>query len=828
MALAAQDAEPFLQARGLSVRYGRVVALDGVDLDVRRGEIVALAGENGAGKSTLVRCIAGDRPPDSGTLTLHGRRLKPDPRAASRHGLAVVWQNLALCENLDIASNVLLGRESIRLMFSETRFHARAVAILDELGIDLPPTSTPVASLSGGQRQLVAVARAMRDRPSLLILDEPTASLGVSESARVEELAGSLPGQGTAVLIVSHDVEQMFRLADRIVVMRRGRVITEIDPDDSHPDEVAALLSGQGVDVSARRQLTRLHSLADQLASAEPSSSLTLIMSALGAAIGTDQLCVHVTKGQSLRLAGALGFSARLTTVLSTVAIGPAGGQIGRAAASGEPVLSRDVRSDPAWGRLRVEARQAGVASSWSVPFTGASGDSGVVTVMRPTPGEPIRDDLELMALYAGFAASALERDRLVGEVTSRNRVLETIREVLQVLAGPAPFESGLRAALSALLSGLGASDVALVTASAEEPLHVRAWSAQSNQREGDQSEEPPAGLLDAARVGMQGAPVTAARVEHVSSGPDGEWIVAAFPAPGGLASLVTHWAAGSPGAGPDRQPLIDDAANSLRLALEREASEKAQRETMALRSSQELQRHFLSWLSHELRTPLTAIRGYASSLMQTDVDWDGTSQQRFLERISDESARLGRLVDDLLDFSAIDAGILRLHPDWCDLALVLEAARACLPPPAADQVRVSSPENVVVWADHDRLEQIFVNLLDNAVRHNPAGTAVRVDVSLEPPGHVTVSVSDDGVGMASDAASGRLGVRPDRRSRTAGTGIGLSIARGIVEAHGGHLEIKTGMPGPTHPGTSCVVQLPMGLDAPADGGPDPEKVTVR
>jgi signal transduction histidine kinase/ABC-type multidrug transport system ATPase subunit len=826
MAVATASAEPFLQARGLSVRYGQVVALDGVDLDVHAGEILALAGENGAGKSSLVRCIAGDRSPDSGTVTLHGRRLKPDPRDASRQGLAVVWQDLALCDNLDIASNVLLGREARRLMFSETRFHARAAALLDDLGIALPSTGTLVAALSGGQRQLVAVARAMRDRPSLLILDEPTASLGVSESARVEELAGSLPAQGTAVLIVSHDVEQMFRLADRIVIMRRGRVVAEIDPDESHPDEVAGLLSGQGVDLSARRQLTRLHSLADQLASAEPSSSLTLIMSALGAAIGTNQLCVHVTEGQSLRLAGALGFSARLAAALSSVVIGPAGGQIGRAAASGEPVLSRDVKSDPAWGRLRVEARQAAVASSWSVPFTGASGDSGVVTVMGPEPGEPTRDDLELMALYAGFAASALERDRLVGEVTSRNRVLETIRDVLQVLAGPAPFESGLRAALHALLRGLAASDVALVTASAEQPLHVRAWAARTERpRTEGQSEEPPAALLDAARLGMQGAPVAAARVGKVASGPDGEWIVAAFPAPGGLASLVTHWAAGSPVAGPDRQPLIDDAANSLRLALEREASEKAQRETMALRSSQELQRQFLSWLSHELRTPLTAIRGYASSLMQPDVDWDGTSQKRFLERISAESARLGRLVDDLLDFSAIDAGILRLHPDWCDLALVLEAARSCLPPPAAEQVTVTSPENVVVWADHDRLEQIFVNLLDNAVRHNPAGTAVEVDVSLRPPGQVTVSVSDDGVGMAADAASGRLGVRPDRRSRTAGAGLGLSIARGIAEAHGGRLDIRTGSPGP---GTSCVVQLPMALGAPADGGPDAERVTAR
>ena len=127
---------------------------------------------------------------------------------------------------------------------------------------------------------------------------------------------------------------------------------------------------------------------------------------------------------------------------------------------------------------------------------------------------------------------------------------------------------------------------------------------------------------------------------------------------------------------------LIEDAAHSLRLALEREEAGLAHQEAVALRRSRELQRGFLSRLSHELRTPLTAIRGYASSLMQPDVTWDGDSQQRFLDRIAAESARLGRLVDDLLDFSAIESGVMRLQPDWCDLRLVIEAAVSCLPDP--------------------------------------------------------------------------------------------------------------------------------------------------
>ena len=158
------------------------------------------------------------------------------------------------------------------------------------------------------------------------------------------------------------------------------------------------------------------------------------------------------------------------------------------------------------------------------------------------------------------------------------------------------------------------------------------------------------------------------------------------FAAPGGPAALVACWQSGPPSA--DATALLEDAAHSLRLALEREEAWFAHQEAMTLRQSQELQRGFLRRLSHELRTPLTAIRGYASSLLQPDVTWDAESQQRFIARIAAESARLGRLVDDLLDFSAIESGILRLQRDWCDIPLVLDAAIACLPPADAPMVR--------------------------------------------------------------------------------------------------------------------------------------------
>jgi signal transduction histidine kinase len=300
------------------------------------------------------------------------------------------------------------------------------------------------------------------------------------------------------------------------------------------------------------------------------------------------------------------------------------------------------------------------------------------------------------------------------------------------------------------------------------------------------------------------------------------------FPAPGGPSVLLARWK--ELRTTKDEIALMEDAAHSLRLALEREEAGLARQEAAALRRSREreeaglahqeaaalrrsreLQRGFLSRMSHELRTPLTAIRGYASSLMQPDVTWDGDSQRRFLDRIAAESARLGRLVDDLLDFSAIESGIMRLQRDWCDIPLVLEAATACLPPADAAAVSVDSqPGLPAVWADHDRMEQVFVNLLNNAVRHNPPGTKVRVTAVATaaslvpahpsqgraphegaPPAELVISVVDDGTGMPGELAASAFSVAPQRRAHSAGAGVGLSIAKAIVEAHGGSIELR-------------------------------------
>jgi signal transduction histidine kinase len=293
------------------------------------------------------------------------------------------------------------------------------------------------------------------------------------------------------------------------------------------------------------------------------------------------------------------------------------------------------------------------------------------------------------------------------------------------------------------------------------------------------------------------------------------------FAAPGGPSVLVASWRSGPPTI--EATVLVEDAAHSLRLALEREQAGLAQQEATALRRSQELQREFLSRLSHELRTPLTAIRGYASSLLQPDVTWDAESQQRFLTRIAAESARLGRLVDDMLDFSAIELDILRLQPDWCDIKLVLEAAVACLPPDGRRMVRIGCTADLpVIWADHDRLEQVFVNLLANAIGHNPPGIPVTV---LAEPAHgaqIVITVADEGVGLPPDVAAAPFEPRRLRSSKTGGAGLGLSITRGIVTAHGGRLELKS-----SDVGASFAVTLPIedgavsaGGDARAGGGP--------
>ena len=426
---------PLLRVRRVSVSFGRFPALDDVDFDVWRGQLVALIGENGAGKSTLVRCIAGDITPRLGEVSIGGSKVRSNAGGVSR-GLAVVWQDGAFCDNLDVAANLFLGRETGRWFVSDQKERAATRRILSSYGIKLSDDQS-MGALSGGQRQLVAVARAMQSEPRLLVLDEPTASLGVLETKQVEELIAKVKAEGTTILLISHDVEQVFNLADRILVLRRGRVVADLVPLESHPDDVIAIMSGHEPEVTARHQLTRLQNLVDQLASARPNSSLPLVISALGAAIRADQLCIHLLDDKYLRCVAAAGFPPALLDALTTVSVGPGGGPMGIAAATGQVVIDEDIDKSTSWADLSALGRQAGVRSSWSVPLVGSTGLIGVITGCQPFVGRPHRDQMDLVSLYAGYAAGAIERDRLFGEVTARNRVLETIREVLETLAGP-------------------------------------------------------------------------------------------------------------------------------------------------------------------------------------------------------------------------------------------------------------------------------------------------------------------------------------------------------------------------------------------------------
>ena len=795
----------------LTVRFSTITALTDVNLAVRAGEVVALAGENGAGKTTLIRAIAGDLAPLSGSIRVGGRPVAPVPAAAAKLGVRIVWQDLGLIENLDVASNVMLGNERRWHMFSDVALHEDAARLFAKLGIPVRDTTLPIGELSGGQRQMVAVARAMAHNPRLLLLDEPTTSLGMQEAALVERLITRLREQGTTILLSCHDPGLMFRLSDRIVVLRHGRVVSEVSTDEVHPDDVMALIAGQAVDSSARRQLTRLHGLTGRLVSSDPSSSLSLILSALGAALGSERLCIHLVDDGQLTRTASFGVPERLLDAWARLPFGAAGGPAGLAAERQAPVIEDNIKADAgSWRDYGDLARSAKVASSWSVPVLGPGGLLGVITVFRAMPGKPRGDDLDLAALYAGYAASAIERDRLLDQLTARNRLLETIREMLQTLAGAVPVAAGLSVALQALRRGLGASEAALATATADGSVTVRAYSGAGGDA------DVSAATVAAARAALEGG-----WPDGVAAGVTGtgryQWVT--FAAPAGRTVLLSSWADGE--LRDDATDLLEDAAHSLQMALEREQALLAHQEAMALRHSRELQQTFLRRLSHELRTPLTAITGYATSLLQQDVTWDAASEQRFLSRIAAESARLGRLVNDLLDFSAIESGVFRLQGDWCDIPLVLDAAIAVLPPEAASLVEVkAAPGLPAIWADHDRLEQVFVNLVGNALMHNPPDT--RVVVTAQAAGHdkVTVRVADDGEGLppelaraVTEAASGRdprwhevlaAGVVRPARAR-AGAGLGLSIAAGIVAAHRGRIELQ-----PADCGTSFLITLPV------------------
>ncbi|MFF3763547.1 ATP-binding cassette domain-containing protein [Streptomyces sp. NPDC001922] len=250
------SATPVLALRGVSKRFGAVQALTDVHLEIHPGEVVALVGDNGAGKSTLVKTIAGVHPIDDGVIEWEARPVRIDrPHDAQELGVATVYQDLALCDNLDVVANLFLGRELRRAgVIDEVAMEKRAKELLDTLSIRIPSVRIPIASLSGGQRQVVAIARALIGEPKVVILDEPTAALGVEQTAQVLDLVERLRERGLGVILISHNMADVKAVADRVAVLRLGRNNGVFPVKDTSHEEIIAAITGATDNAVTRRQ----------------------------------------------------------------------------------------------------------------------------------------------------------------------------------------------------------------------------------------------------------------------------------------------------------------------------------------------------------------------------------------------------------------------------------------------------------------------------------------------------------------------------------------------------------------------------------------------
>ena len=245
---------PLLELRGISKAFGSVQALSDVDFEVRRGEVMALVGDNGAGKSTLIKCVAGIHPTDEGEMRFDGEPITiHGPRDAAKLGIEIVYQDLALCDNLDVVQNMYLGREASRFkVLTEPPMEAKTRETLASLRVTtIKSIRQAVATLSGGQRQSVAVARAVMWNSRLVILDEPTAALGVAQTEQVLALVNRLAEQGLSVVLISHNLHDIFETATRITVLRLGRNAGVFERAKTTQEEVVhAITAGQPTKVS--------------------------------------------------------------------------------------------------------------------------------------------------------------------------------------------------------------------------------------------------------------------------------------------------------------------------------------------------------------------------------------------------------------------------------------------------------------------------------------------------------------------------------------------------------------------------------------------------
>ncbi|MEU4033862.1 ATP-binding cassette domain-containing protein [Streptomyces collinus] len=249
------SATPVLALRGVSKRFGAVQALTDVELEVHAGEVVALVGDNGAGKSTLVKTIAGVHPIDEGAIEWDGKAVSINrPHDAQSLGIATVYQDLALCDNIDVVGNLFLGRELRKWgVLDEVEMERRARELLTTLSIRIPSVRIPIASLSGGQRQTVAIARSMLGDPKLVILDEPTAALGVEQTAQVLDLVERLRERGHAVILISHNMADVKAVADKVAVLRLGRNNGVFEVKTTSQEEIISAITGATDNAVTRR-----------------------------------------------------------------------------------------------------------------------------------------------------------------------------------------------------------------------------------------------------------------------------------------------------------------------------------------------------------------------------------------------------------------------------------------------------------------------------------------------------------------------------------------------------------------------------------------------
>jgi D-xylose transport system ATP-binding protein len=238
-----------LSVRNIQKQFGAIFALDDVSVDFNAGEVVAVLGDNGAGKSTLIKVISGTYTPDGGEMFLAGEKVAfTTPKDALDAGIQTVFQDLALCDNLDVVANLFLGREQRKSLFPGFSFfdgagmRRKTMDLLKELAVDLPSVDAKVKDLSGGQRQSVAIAKAVNANCRIIIMDEPTAALGVAQTRKVLDLVQELRGRGMAVIYITHNMHDVMAVCDRCVIMKNGRSIGEVATSDVSRDELANMI----------------------------------------------------------------------------------------------------------------------------------------------------------------------------------------------------------------------------------------------------------------------------------------------------------------------------------------------------------------------------------------------------------------------------------------------------------------------------------------------------------------------------------------------------------------------------------------------------------